>query len=433
MCVNVTDGSTHQSSVEQELLALADRLSDFREQGSRASAQELVAELETALEELRVTSEEIAAQQRHIAELLQDNARARATADRLVAGIPTPVMTTDADGTLVDVNTAGGRLFGVPLDRLKGKPLAAYIGFEDRRAVRTMLSDVIDGRSPSPASVSVTPRGDSRYQVLLVAVPAYDSEQGAPRVRWFADVTSQNHGGSLALLGSFAELLAIPSTADGVTELVPRIVAIAQRAIPEAANVTVTVGDPRRPEQIRSNSTQAQAADAAQLEAGEGPCVDAFLTDRLVSSDAVAEDPRWPELARRLRATETGSVIGVPIRDESGIFGVLNLYGPANGPLCNPAVRERAGLFARAASSLVQDSRRMHLLREESRNLRQALVSRPEIDQAKGILMGRFGYSADDAFQHLVAVSQKRNVKLRDIARDVVSMVQKAADRQGPG
>jgi sensor domain CHASE-containing protein len=107
MCVNVTDGSTPQASVEQELLALADRLSDFREQGSRASAQDLVAELETALEELRVTSEEIAAQQRHIAELLEDNVRARATADRLVAGIPTPVMTTDADGTTSRSRTGG--------------------------------------------------------------------------------------------------------------------------------------------------------------------------------------------------------------------------------------------------------------------------------------------------------------------------------------
>jgi len=38
--------------------------------------------------------------------------------------------------------------------------------------------------------------------------------------------------------------------------------------------------------------------------------------------------------------------------------------------------------------------------------------------------MARFGYSADDAFRHLVAVSQKRNVKLRDIARDIVSRVQ---------
>jgi AmiR/NasT family two-component response regulator len=59
-------------------------------------------------------------------------------------------------------------------------------------------------------------------------------------------------------------------------------------------------------------------------------------------------------------------------------------------------------------------------------------VSRPEIDQAKGILMARFGYSADEAFQHLVTVSQKRNVKLRDIAGDVVAMVQKGGDRQGP-
>ena len=41
----------------------------------------------------------------------------------------------------------------------------------------------------------------------------------------------------------------------------------------------------------------------------------------------------------------------------------------------------------------------------------------------------RFGYTPDDAFRHLVAVSQKRNVKLRDIARDIVEMAQRGGPR----
>jgi len=209
-----------------------------------------------------------------------------------------------------------------------------------------------------------------------------------------------------------------------MAELVPRILAIAERALPEATDMTINVGDPRRPTLVSSSSAAAQAADAAQFEAGEGPCVEAFLTDQVVSSNDLRQDARWPVLAQRMRDVPVTGTLGVPMDGEAGVLGVLNLYVAEGPALDHGPARARAELFARAASSLLEDTQRVELLREEARHLRQALVSRPEIDQAKGILMARFGYSADDAFRHLVAVSQKRNVKLRDIARDIVSRVQ---------
>jgi len=119
----------------------------------------------------------------------------------------------------------------------------------------------------------------------------------------------------------------------------------------------------------------------------------------------------------------------VPVHSDGGLVGVLNVYATAGTRLDEPAFRARAELFARAAGSILREDRRVQQLREEAEHLRQALVSRPEIDQAKGILMARFGYDADDAFRHLVAVSQKRNVKLREIARDVVSLARKGNGR----
>ena len=55
-------------------------------------------------------------------------------------------------------------------------------------------------------------------------------------------------------------------------------------------------------------------------------------------------------------------------------------------------------------------------LRDMVTNLRQALSSRSVIDQAKGILMARHGYDADEAFAALSELSQQENVKVRDLA-----------------
>jgi AmiR/NasT family two-component response regulator len=53
-------------------------------------------------------------------------------------------------------------------------------------------------------------------------------------------------------------------------------------------------------------------------------------------------------------------------------------------------------------------------------HLREALESRDVIGQAKGILMARRGCTPEIAFEALRKVSQHRNIKLRDIAEQVV-------------
>jgi AmiR/NasT family two-component response regulator len=52
--------------------------------------------------------------------------------------------------------------------------------------------------------------------------------------------------------------------------------------------------------------------------------------------------------------------------------------------------------------------------------LREALDTRPVIDQAKGMLIARHGCSPDEAFRMLSAASQRENRKLRDVAEAMV-------------
>jgi PAS domain S-box-containing protein len=416
-------------TLDETIEAMASRLSELRSEEGPAT-EDLITELETAMEELRVTAEEIGAQQRHISDLLRQSAQSQTTVQRLITAVPTPVLTTDGDGALEHVNAAAARLLGVAAERLVGKPLAAFVEVADRRIVRTMVSRAAEGEAPEPARVNLSPRGDGRHPATLVAVPVGhegDDPGGRSWVRWFIDVSpsGDGSGAAMALLESFAELVAMPVDDPSPAAVARQVVAVARRALPEAVDVTLTVGDPRAPELLSSGSRLAQEADAAQLESAEGPCTESFLTDQVVASDDLRGDPRWPVLARNIKRTQVNAAIGVPLHGEDGVLGVLNVYGTTGNRLDEPGVRTRAELFGRAASALLQDSRRIALLQQEAHHLRRALVSRPEIDQAKGILMARFGYSADDAFRHLVTVSQKRNVKLRDVAHEVVEMVQR--------
>lgn len=58
----------------------------------------------------------------------------------------------------------------------------------------------------------------------------------------------------------------------------------------------------------------------------------------------------------------------------------------------------------------------------EAGQLREALVSRADIEQAKGIIMGIRRCGPDDAFRELSTVSQRANVKVALLAAALVAL-----------
>lgn len=66
-------------------------------------------------------------------------------------------------------------------------------------------------------------------------------------------------------------------------------------------------------------------------------------------------------------------------------------------------------------------SRRVAALEAELHGLRQRAATQGVIEQAKGMLMAHYSISSEVAFAVLRRWSQQSNVKLRDIAADVVT------------
>ncbi|MGW4020461.1 ANTAR domain-containing response regulator [Streptomyces sp. NPDC005009] len=96
---------------------------------------------------------------------------------------------------------------------------------------------------------------------------------------------------------------------------------------------------------------------------------------------------------------------------------ILELAGlDTTDPLRSPAP-EPEEVPSRAVSAVaLEREERLYLLQEEVEQLRQAIASRPVIDQARGILMATYGCTSDEAWHILREASQLSNTKLRAVA-----------------
>jgi hypothetical protein len=158
--------------------------------------------------------------------------------------------------------------------------------------------------------------------------------------------------------------------------------------------------------------------DALQLSAGHGPCFDAIASDALCYGEDLATDARWPEFGPAAAATGVRSALALRLL-ANGTFGSLNLY--AAYPLAFGAVDRAKGLVLSGLAGLALLLAKTH--EQEARladNLRKALATRELVGQAQGILMEREHITAEQAFDILRRASQHLNLKLREVAQDLV-------------
>lgn len=153
--------------------------------------------------------------------------------------------------------------------------------------------------------------------------------------------------------------------------------------------------------------------DDLQYSLGEGPCVETLREAQVVSAPRIRDDHRWPRYVPRAVALGLRSQLAVRLYlDETGAMGGLNLYSTTSDDV-DPDTEDVADLFATHAAIALGHAR-------ERETLNQALQSRTTIGQAIGILMERYSMNDDRAFAFLVRASSHSNLKLRDIAQELV-------------
>lgn len=194
------------------------------------------------------------------------------------------------------------------------------------------------------------------------------------------------------------------------------------RVIPGADIASVTLIRDGAPTTAVSTDQRAVEVDMAQYAVGHGPCLEAAATGKIVRVDVNTAHEQWPDFTRGALANGVASYLSAPLTVDAEHSGSLNLYG-----LHAHGYRELEGalleVYVTAVEAALRSTARYLAARDEAANLSTALVSRAVIEQAKGILMGAHGITAEQAFRRLVAQSQRENVKLRAVAEQFVTRV----------
>lgn len=198
------------------------------------------------------------------------------------------------------------------------------------------------------------------------------------------------------------------------------ITRIALRALPAAGGATITTFRDGRPEASAASSDWARQLDEMQYVEHEGPCLDCARTGNTFRIADLEVETRWPSYVPRALEAGVRSVLSVPLTAEGRLMGALNLYAKEPDAFSTEAV-SIADVIAAHTGLATQVAAAFFGQRELADQLRQAMESRAVIEQAKGAVMAARGCDAEEAFAVLRQASQQRNVKLRDVAAEVVA------------
>ena len=221
-----------------------------------------------------------------------------------------------------------------------------------------------------------------------------------------------------------AALAGLVTDSIGLDELLNRVANSAVRAIPGADGAGVTLLRMDRP----GNRVAALAAsapfvseiDAIQYEVlDEGPCITAAREQRTVRCGSLGGEALWPRFGPRVGRLGVHSVLSLPLLLPDQVVGALNVYARAKDVFDEHAA-QLGELFAAPAAVAVHNAQVLSQAQVLTVQLQAALATRPVIDQAIGLLLGRTGGTAEEAFARLRHISQAEHTKLTVVAQRIV-------------
>lgn len=184
----------------------------------------------------------------------------------------------------------------------------------------------------------------------------------------------------------------------------------------------VTLLRPRKSKTVASSSEPARLLDELQYDFGDGPCLTAARTHQMIYVPDTRRSNQWTQYLAVISEHGMHSVLGVPIPLDGEARCALNFFAPTPHAFTEDA-RVAAETFAREASASLRLAVHIAHLTDTSEHLKSAMSSRTTIDLAAGIIMGQNRCSHDAAMTILKAASSGRNIKLRDVAAQILASV----------
>lgn len=246
-------------------------------------------------------------------------------------------------------------------------------------------------------------------------------------------MTATAGGGGPVADSALRQLHALLVGVERLEEFLDEMVRITSAAFPPEVSCGITIQRAGRPVTAAASDARVGRFDRAQYERDRGPCLDCLRTGRPQLVPDMTKETRWGDYAAASLAEGVRSVHSLPLtplgRDSA--VGSLNLYSTAARTF-DAGLRSEARAFADHASGALGVALRIAGHVEFGEDVQAAVARRSVIDQALGIVMAQQRCTADHAFEVLRRLSQKRNVKLHEVAGGIVLGLSGAGPRLTP-
>jgi GAF domain-containing protein len=173
---------------------------------------------------------------------------------------------------------------------------------------------------------------------------------------------------------------------------------------------------------VAASDRAGKVLEDVQTETGEGPCIDAFVTDCVVGCADVGPGDRYPTTGPRLAAEGVRAVMAVPVRLGGGPIGCLDCY------LAEPYEwsgedHEAVGSYGQLLSHLLCAALAARRHSELAEQLQYALDHRVLIERAVGYVMASRQIDAVAAFNELRRAARNSRRRVAAVAADVLDGV----------
>ena len=213
--------------------------------------------------------------------------------------------------------------------------------------------------------------------------------------------------------GSIAEAARTLNQPRGLDATLQTIVEVACNSVPGFDQVGISTLQKGGAVTTRAHSGDlVLRMDEIQYALREGPCSAALQGSDVVSLSTLDREVRWPGYVPQARAAGIRSQMAVKLYLDHSALGGMNFYSTDTDEVSHDA-QALARLFASHAAIALGHA-------HERENLNEALQTRKVIGEAIGILMERHAMDEDRAFAFLVRASSHANIKLRDVAQELV-------------
>lgn len=207
---------------------------------------------------------------------------------------------------------------------------------------------------------------------------------------------------------------------EDVGSTVGQIANLAVHAIDGAEVCSISLSRKGEITTVASTADIGLKIDQLQYETNEGPCLSSIEKQRTFQIPDMQQDATWPTFSKRVVA-ETGvkSMLSYVLDVHEGALGALNLTSSTHDSFSRDDVATGA-VFAAQAGVALANALSQEVNRESIHQLEEALQSRQLIGQAVGLIMASQKVDAEEGFRMLVRISQNANVKVRELAEELI-------------